>query len=107
MRHTLTAIMITAVTCGALLAGAMLAMDAWHWRLHFESQALQSAGLGSDAVVVENPFYSPEESVFTYVLVFIAWCAASTFWVVFLVIPSLLASRRVFSDALASHIIAA
>jgi len=57
-------------------------------------------------VVVENP-YQLEESAKNYFTLFIACCAAATFWAVFVVLPSLLASRRVFTGALASHIIAA
>jgi hypothetical protein len=75
MRRTLTAIIVTALVSGALLLAATLNFEAWHWRLYFEAQAIQSASAGSDAVVVENP-YQLEESVLTYIPMYIALCAA-------------------------------
>ena len=106
MRHTLTAIMVTSVVSGALLLTATLTFEGWYWQEYFDAQALQSSRSDSDAVIVENP-YQIDESPTTYVPMFIALCAASTFWVVFVVIPSLLASRRLFAESLASHIVAA
>jgi hypothetical protein len=106
MRRTLTAIMVTALVSGALLVVATLTFEAWYWRLYFDAQAIQSAGSASDAVIVENP-YQFEESAITYFQMFIAFCAAATFWAVLVVIPSLLASRRLFAGAVAGHIIAA
>ena len=105
MRRTLTAIIVTALVSGALLLAATLSFEAWHWRLYFEAQAIQSAGAGADAAVVENP-YQIEESVLTYIPMYIALCAAATFWVVFVVIPSLLASRRLFAGTLVRQLVA-
>jgi hypothetical protein len=106
MGRTLTTIMVTALISAALLLVATLAFESWYWRLYSEAQAIQSASAGADAVVVNNP-YQIEESVLTYIPMFIALCAASTFWVVFVVVPSLLASRRLFADALARNLVAA
>jgi len=110
MRHTLTAIMVTAVVTGALLLVATRTLEAWYWQQywqqHTDTQALHSSGSDLDAVIVENP-YQIEESPITYVPMFIALCAAATFWVVFVVIPSLLASRWLFVGPLASHTVAA
>jgi len=106
MRRTLTALIVTALASGALLLVATLALDAWHWRVYNEAQFLQSADLGSDVVVVENP-YQLEESVITYLQLFVACCAGATFWAVFVVLPILLTSRRLFAGAVGSHVIAA
>ena len=107
MRRTLTALMVTALLSGALLLVATMALDAWHWRLYNQEQALKLAASGSDSVVVENPYGLPGTSVITYFGLFVACCAATSFWALFVVTPSLLVSRRVFAGALASHIIAA
>jgi hypothetical protein len=106
MRHTLTAIIVTSVVSGALLLAAILTLEGWHRQRYSDAQALQSPLSDADAVVVDNP-YQIEESPMAYVPIFIAFCAASTFWVVFVVIPSLLASRRLFAGSLASHTVAA
>ena len=106
MRHTLTAIMVTSVVSGVLLLAATLTLEGWHWQRYSEAQALHSSHSDSDAVIVENP-YQIDESPITFVPMFISVCAAATFWVVFVVVPSLLASRRIFAGSLASHIVAA
>jgi hypothetical protein len=105
MRRTLIAIIVTSLACGALLAGATVALDAWHWRLFSDVQVLLS-GSAADAVAVENP-YESSVNLLEYLALFLACCAAATFWAVFVVIPSLLASRRVFSGVFAGVVIAA
>jgi hypothetical protein len=107
MHRTLKALMVAALASGALLLVATLGLDAWHWRLYKEEQALQFESAESDAVVVEDPYESLPTSAITYLQIFIACCSATTFWAVFVVIPSLLVSRRVFTGAIAGHIVAA
>ena len=107
MQRTLIAIIVTALVSGALMTIEMLALDAWHSRLYIEAHAPQPSSPGADTVQVENPYELVDYSVSSYVGPFIACCAGSTFWAVFVVIPSLLASRRVFPGALASNIVAA
>jgi hypothetical protein len=106
MHRTLIALIVTALASGALLLVATHTLDAWHWRLYYEAQAVQSSGSGAGAVAVANPFQF-ERSVVTYFLRFIGCCAVATFWAVFVVLPALLASRRVFAGVLSSHILAA
>jgi len=107
MHRTLKALMIAALASGALLLIATLVLDAWHWRSYQEAQALESVSSGLEAVVPENPYGSLPTSAVTYLQLFVACCAAATFWVVFVVIPSLLVSRRVFTGPSAGHIVAA
>jgi hypothetical protein len=107
MRRTLTSIMLTGLVSGALLAAATLALEAWHWQQYSEAHALQALGATADAVVVENPYQIEEESLLTYLFGFVVCSAATTFWTVFVVIPTLLAARHVFSGAVASQVVAA
>ena len=86
---------------------AASALEAWHWRLYSKAQALQLAASGSDAVVVDNPYELDGTSATTYFGLFIACCAAATFWALFVAVPCLLASRRLFASTIASHIVAA
>jgi hypothetical protein len=83
MRHTLTAIMVTSVVSGVLLLAATLTLERWYWQRYSGAQALHSSLSDSDAVIVENP-YQIDESPIIYVPMFIAVCAAATFWVVLL-----------------------
>jgi hypothetical protein len=106
MSRTLIAIMVTAIAGGALLAGATVAFDAWHWKFYSEAQALQSSASAADAVIVENPYQSSVD-LLEYLALFLACCAAMTFWTVFLMIPSLLASRRIFSGVYTAVAVAA
>jgi hypothetical protein len=92
---------------GALLLVATLSLEEWHWQQYYEAQALRSSSSGADAVLVDNPYQINDTSMSTYFLLFVACCAAATFWSVFVVIPCLLASRRVFSSTVPSHIVAA
>jgi hypothetical protein len=106
MRRTLTAIMVPALAGAALLLIATQILNSWYWQLYSDAQALNLSQANADAVIVENP-YEVQESILTFIPMFIALCAAATFWVVFVVIPSLLASRRVFAGSLSGHIVAA
>jgi hypothetical protein len=105
MGRALTTIMVTALISGVLLSATTLAFKSWHWRLYSEAQAIQSASSGADAIVVEST-HQIEESVLAYIPMFIELCAAATFWVVFVVVPSLLVSRRLFAGALARNLVA-
>jgi hypothetical protein len=107
VRRTLTALIVTALASGAFLLVATLTLDAWHWRLYDQAQAFQSEGSKLNSIRVENPYEPLGHSVITYMSIFIACCAAATFWAVFLVLPSLMAARRVFASALVSHMVAA
>jgi hypothetical protein len=104
MRRTLKSIMLTALASGALLAAATLALDAWHWQQYSEAQAQLARAAAADAVVVENPY---QIELNTYLMGFVVCSAATTFWTVFVVIPTLLASRRVFAGTVVSQVTAA
>jgi hypothetical protein len=106
MHRTLAALIVAALASGALLLVATVTLDAWHWRLYNEAQALQPSVEGLVAAAAENP-YQLGRSATTYFQIFVGCCAATTFWVVFVVLPGLLAARRMFAGVLASHIIAA
>ena len=107
MHRTLIALMVAALASGALLEIATLALDAWHWRAYQEAQALQSATSGMSAVVPENPYGSLPKSAGMYFKLFVACCAGATFWVVFVVSPTLLLSRRVFTGVRSGHVVSA
>jgi hypothetical protein len=112
MRRTVVALVITALSCGALLEVSFFALNAWKLRLYEEAHAQSLArAQGEDpaqsAVRVENPYESHGESMSTYLTIFILCTAAATFWAVFVVLPILMLSRHVVSGAITSSIVAA